>query len=446
MNTQVARAMPEKASMSKPMAKIDVYLKSIEKFGASAAILTSNQAVTMRFPQGDRHATQMTPHELLVGLVREVAPPAALEQIDKNRSAKFDMDSAGAAYTLTVTPKPGSWQVLIELGAAPMAAASAAPARPMPRAVTGPTTTADAGDMAIERGQYAEAAPRSTSGSPLLDQLTAAARTARATDVYLATGAPPVARLVNELVPIGEGRALDAETISREIGIVAPADQRGAWTEKGIGMFTYGDGVGRVRATLTRDHRGPGASLRLLVSEPPVLERLGIGREAFVWLDERGGLILVAGPSGSGKTTVLAALVRALAEKRRRVVMFEDPIEIVHATSPWVSQRAIGEHVPSLSIGVNAAMREAVDAIVLGSISTVEAATAAIDAVAAGHLVLATIAASSARHAANQLVDLLPSDRRDLARGALEHSLLGTIAPILKGNGRTYEVVAGRGG
>lgn len=429
------------------MAKIDVYLKSIEKFGASAAILTSNQAVTMRFPQGDRHATQVTPHELLVGLVREVAPPAALEQIDKNRPAKFDMDSAGTVYTLTVTPKPGSWQVLIELGAAPVAAPSAAPARPMPRAATGPTaSTADPGEMAIERGQYAEATPRSTSGSPLLDQLTSAARTARATDVYLATGAPPVARLVNELVPIGEGRALDAETISREIGIVAPADQRGAWTERGIGMFTYGDGVGRVRATLTRDHRGPGASLRLLVSEPPVLERLGIGREAIVWLDERGGLILVAGPSGSGKTTVLAALVRALAEKRRRVVTFEDPIEIVHATSPWVSQRAIGEHVPSVSIGVAAAMREAVDAIVLGSISTVEAATAAIDAVAAGHLVLATIAASSARHAANQLVDLLPSDRRDLARGALEHSLLGTIAPILKGSGRTYEVVAGRSG
>jgi twitching motility protein PilT len=426
------------------MAKIDVYLKSIEKFGASAAILTSNQAVTMRFPQGDRHATQVTPHELLVGLVREVAPPAALDQIDKNRPAKFDMESAGTSYTLSVTPKPGSWQVLIELGAA-APAPSAAPARPMPRAATGPTV-ADAGEMTIERGQYAEAAPRSTSGSPLLDQLTSAARSARATDVYLATGVAPMARLVNELVPIGEGRALDAETISREIGIVAPADQRGAWTEKGIGMFTYSDGVGRVRATLTRDHRGPGASLRLLVSEPPVLERLGIGREAIVWLDAPGGLILVAGPSGSGKTTVLAALVRALADKRRRVVTFEDPIEIVHATSAWVSQRAIGEHVPSISVGVAAAMREAVDAIVIGSISTVEAATAAIEAVAAGHLVLATIAASTVRHAANQLVDLLPYDRRDLARGALDHSLLGTIAPILKGNGRTYEVLAGRSG
>jgi twitching motility protein PilT len=423
------------------MAKIDVYLKSIEKFGATAAILTSNAAVTMRFPQGDRNATQITPHEALVGMVREIAPPAALQQIDANRPAKFDIESGGAAYALTVTPKPGSWQVLIEQGIA-------APVRmtPTPRPITAPTATvADPGEMAIERGQYSEATPRSTSGSPLLDQLTSAARGARASDVYLATGAPPVARVGTELVPVGDRPALDAESISRELGVVAPADQRGAWTEKGIATFTYSDGVGRVRATLSRDHRGPGASLRLLVSEPPVLERLGVGREANAWLDGRG-LVLVAGPSGSGKTTVLAAFVRALADKRRRVVTFEDPIEIVHAASPWVSQRAIGEHVPSVSAGVASAMREAVDAIVIGAISTTEAATAAMEAVGAGHLVVATIAAASARHGADQLVDLLPYDRRDGARGALDHSLLGTIAPILKGTGRTYEVVAGRGG
>ena len=422
------------------MAKIDVYLKSIEKFGATAAILTSNAAVTMRFPQGDRNATQVTPHEALVGMVREIAPPAALQQIDANRPAKFDIESGGIGYSLTVTPKPGSWQVLIEQG-------SAAPARPtpMPRPITAPAAAADPGEMAIERGQYSEAAPRSTSGSGLLDQLTSAARGARASDVYLATGAPPVARVGSELVPLGDRPSLDAETISRELGVVAPADQRGAWTETGVASFTYSDGVGRVRATLSRDHRGPGASLRLLVSEPPVLERLGVGREANAWLDGRG-LVLVAGPSGSGKTTVLAALVRALADRRRRVVTFEDPIEIVHAASPWVSQRAIGEHVPSVSVGVAAAMREAVDAIVLGAISTAEAAGAAMEAVSAGHLVVATIAASSARHAADQLVDLLPIDRRDGARGALDHSLLGTIAPILKGTGRTYEVVAGRGG
>jgi twitching motility protein PilT len=408
----------------------------------------------MRFPQGDRHATQVTPHDQLVAMVREVAPPAALASIDSGRTSKFDVDSGGVRYSLTVQPKGTMWQVLIE-GAAAAQPAPAAPAAQaahvsatsqaprQPRAQTAPS---ELSEMTIERGQYADAGPRSTSGSAFLDQLTSAARSARATDVYLATGAGPAARVGDELQPLGDGRALDAETISREMGIVAPAEARAAWTERGLGVFTYGDGIGRVRATLTRDHRGPGATLRLLVGEPPAVERLAIGREAVAWLDERGGLILVAGPSGSGKTTTLAALVRGLGEKRRRVVTFEHPIEIIHVTSPWISQRAIGDHVPSIAAGVASAMHEAVDAIVIGTIATTEAASAAFDAVAAGHLVLATISASSAKHAADQLVDLLPIDRRDLARGALEHSLLGTIAPVVKGGGRSFEVVVGRGG
>src|SRR5262245_2414287 len=162
------------------MAKLDAYLRSIEKLGAAGAILWSGQAVTLRFPQGDRHATQVTPHDQLVGLVREVAPPAALDLIDKSRPAKFDVDSNGTRYTLTVAPKPGAWQVTIETAASAAAApAPAAPAPPaiqpgtqalprQPRAPTAPTV-ADTADMAIERGQYTEAAPRTTSGSALLD-------------------------------------------------------------------------------------------------------------------------------------------------------------------------------------------------------------------------------------------------------------------------------------
>jgi twitching motility protein PilT len=254
-----------------------------------------------------------------------------------------------------------------------------------------------------------------------------------------------VLRVSDGLQPVGDRAALHHETISREIGIVAPADARGKWTETGLAMFTYGDGIGRVRATLTWDHRGPGATLRLLVGEPPAIDRLGIGREVSAWLDERG-LVIVAGPTGIGKTTTLAALVRALGEKGKRVISLEDPIEIIHVTNPWISQRALREHVPTLAEGVACAMREGADAIVVGTVTNAEGANAVIDAVNAGHLVLTTIATTKARHAAEQLVDLLPYDRRDLARAALEHGLLGSIAPVMKAGGRSFEVVVGRGG
>lgn len=427
------------------MARIDVYLRSIERFGAAGAILTSGQAVTLRFPTGDRHATQVTHHDALVALVREIAPPMALDMIDRSQPSSFDIDSNGTGYTLTVTPRPGLWQVLIEPATAE-APPPAAPPQRAPRMQTDANPPADS--MPIERGQYSHYEQReaaTTSGSYVLDQLTQAARQGRASDVLLATGAAPVMRVGGELQPVGDNRALDHEAISREIGIVAPAEVRAQWTETGLAMFTYGDGIGRVRATLTWDHRGPGASLRLLVGEPPAIDRLGISREVSAWLDQRG-LVLVSGPTGIGKTTTLAALVRALGERGKRVVALEDPIEIIHVTSPWISQRALREHVPTLAEGVSCAMREGADAIVIGAVTNAEGANAVVDAVNAGHLVLTTIATTKARHAVDQLIDLLPYDRRDLARAALEHGLLGSIAPILKAGGRSYEVVVGRGG
>ncbi len=384
------------------MGRIDVYLRSIERFGAAGALLASGQSVTLKFPTGDRHATQVTPHDQLVALVREVAPPAALDQIDRARPAKFEIDNNGIRYTITVAPRPNQWQVGIEPsqggsnGAAPQLQRAPAPtaASPRPTAAAAPSARAapaspaarerppvaarwprlqgrrrakaapssavvdvpEGGevddDMSIERGQYdGTLVPQTSSGSRLLDWLTSQARSVNASDVYLTAGAPAFMRVGGELAATNDRGPLEAEILSRELGIVAPADVRTQWLEKGTGVFVYGDGVGRVRVTLTRDHRGPGASLRLLVGEAPTLEQLSL-EEVDHWLDDNG-LILVSGPSGSGKTTTLAAVIRErLGERRRRVVTVEDPIEIVHV-SPWISQRAVKDHVPSIIPGTS---------------------------------------------------------------------------------------------
>jgi twitching motility protein PilT len=224
--------------------------------------------------------------------------------------------------------------------------------------------------------------------------------------------------------------------------VIAPTEARSAWTETGVAKFTYGDGGGRVRATLVRDQRGPGAALRLLVAEAPAIDRLGLG-QVLPWLDRRG-LVLIAGPSGSGKTTTLASLVRELGDKRRRVVAIEDPIEIVHVTTASVSQRAIGVHVPSVTAGVAAAMREGADAIVVADVTSAEAARAVVAAVTAGHLVLAAISAPAARIALEVLIDLLALDSRDLARTLLTEAHLGTVSPVSRSGQRSFEVVPGR--
>ena len=452
------------------MGRIDVYLRSIERFGAAGAVLVSGQSIKLRFPTGDRHATQVTPHDQLVMLVREVAPPAALDEIDKNRPAKFELESAGHRYAIAVAPRPGSWQVSIEaitIVSQPTERTTvAAVTRGTPAPVTklaaverlrGPDPSAtthrldpnsldrartpDAEpSLAIERGQYDIAPVRTASGSALLDQLTSSARAAKATDLYLAAGVPACIRVDGRLSPTPI--AIDGEQLSRELGIVAPPTARSAWTERGSAVFAYDDGNGRVRVTLCRDQRGPGAALRLLLGEPPALERLGLGAAVDDWLDDRG-LIVIAGPSGAGKTTTLGALVRALGAKRKRVVVFEDPIELVHA-GDTISQRAIGEHVASIGAGVAAAMAEGADAIAIGAVASVEAATAVVDAVAGGHLVLTTLVAPVASAAVERMLDRLPAEQRELARALVADSLLGTIGPSRTAAGQVTFEVAGR--
>jgi twitching motility protein PilT len=420
------------------MAKLDVYLRSIKQLGAQGAVLSSGQAVTLRFPTGDRHATQITSHEQLAGLVREVAPPAVLEQLDKTRAVRFEIEGHGGRWSINVTPKPGSWLVAIDPIEAPGATPSPGP-RPPRAQVTAPS--GEAAGMATERSQYSTVAALTTSGSFLLDQLTAGARAAHASDVYLSAGSPAFQRVGGELAATADRTPIDGDTLSRELGLVASSEARSAWAERGLAVFVYGDGAGRIRVTLSRDHRGPGATLRLLPAEAPTLAGLGLAAVAG-WLSDRG-LIVVAGPSGTGKTTTLAALVRALGEQRRRVVAIEDPIEIVHV-SAWISQRAVREHVPTVADGVVAAMREGADAIIIGAVQTAGDAAAVIEAVAGGHLVLTTLVAPRAGVAVERMIDRLAADQRDLARALCADALLGAIGPVVTRSGRSFEV-SGRG-
>lgn len=499
------------------MRRIEFYMRVIEKAGASGAMLASGQAVTLRFPTGDRRSTQITPHEQLVDLVRDVAPPMVLDQIDASRQARFELDSGAYRYAIDVHPQRGYWEVYIapaEAAEEPVEQAPPAhyedsrrtpvpqPARmpqmtppnqqsvrssgPVPtvgrhqdsgpvrapaqaqrrrpsdgmpaqrrpsdampaqrkgESVSGVLPTPDDSQVVIiERGQYEppKGVPQ-TSGSALLDLLTSNARAENASDVYLIAGHAPYMKVNGQLMATTVRSAFDPEQLSREIGIVAPVEVRTAWLERGISGFTYSDGIGRVRVRLTRDHRGPAATFRLLPGTPPTLEDLGL-YEVDNLLEDRG-LIIVGGPSGSGKTTTLAAMIRALGEDRRSVVVLEDAIEIVHV-SPWISQRQIGMHVPDVMSGVEAAMAEGVDAIIIGTCRDADRARAVIEAATGGHLVITTVVSPIAEVAIDRLVDKLPEAARAGARDVISQMHLGSVAPIIGHEGeRTFEVVFGR--
>ncbi|MEZ4362295.1 MAG: ATPase, T2SS/T4P/T4SS family [Kofleriaceae bacterium] len=438
------------------MSKIDPYLRSIGRFGATGALLVSGQSITLRFPTGDRHATQVTPHELLVVMLREVAPPSAWANLEANRRARFELESGDGRFAIDVTPRAGSWQVAIEVQGAGAPPASAPPVAPTTGERSGriaapaaPERVVEAADtLSIERTPYDDAGGDAGSGSAWLDQLRATALALGASELLLSTGAPAMARVRGAWQPL-QGRPLDGDALARELGVMAPPAARASWAERGEGTFAFADARGRLRVHLARDARGPRAAIRLIAAEPPELRRLGLPEVARRWLRQRRGLIVLAGSPGSGRSTTLAAITRALLEDARRaVVTLEDPVELVLDSSALLSQREVGAHVASLAAGVRSAVREGAEVIAVARCGEEETAYAIGEAVEAGLLVLAVVDATSAAAALAALAEPrgpgASRQREAIAAGALG-VLVQELRPAQDGERLVaeFEVVSG---
>lgn len=438
------------------MARIDVYLRSIERFGALGAVLASGQSVALRFPTGDRHATQITSHDQIVTMVREIAPPPVLDLIDRGRPAKFQHLSAGSTFAIAVTPKQGAWSIAIDRiqpGDAAAAAEAEAAGPGGKTATLAPPIAGPAGgssQMTILPTAY-DHKPATAAGPVVFEELIATARTAGASDAYFMANAMPLIRVGGEMQPLPDRSApLDAEALDKALGAIAPAEARAQWHDRGDTVFAHtSPGGARLRVNWIRDRRGSGASIRIIPGEPPEPDLLGVPDLARRLIEARRGLVVIAGGAGAGKTTTAAALVEHANHARAAlVVMIESPIEIpLESKRCLISQREVGAHVRSLADGVRAATREGADVIVLGRADDPEALAAALDAVSAGALVVVTITAAGIAPAVERIIELSARVRGDAARPLVADSLLGGVGQALcrrlTGGGRVaaYEVL-----
>ena len=96
------------------MANLDLYLRSLARFGATGVVLRSGANVTLRFPTGDRHATQTTTHEQLQQMIGAAAPDGARSKIVAGSPANFDYEFEGQTYAVKVKPEGSVWTVDIE--------------------------------------------------------------------------------------------------------------------------------------------------------------------------------------------------------------------------------------------------------------------------------------------------------------------------------------------
>ncbi|MBP1777180.1 MAG: type pili twitching motility protein PilT, partial [candidate division NC10 bacterium] len=150
-------------------------------------------------------------------------------------------------------------------------------------------------------------------------------------DIHLAVGLPPLLRMYGELIPV-KYRTLGPEELQGLLDEILTDGQRAAFSSGKDLDFSYtGEGAGRFRVNLFRKLGGVGASFRVIPSQIPSLESLGLPAAVTNFTQHHQGLVLVTGAAGTGKSTTLAAMIDHLNSTRRlNIITLEDPIEFVH--------------------------------------------------------------------------------------------------------------------
>ncbi len=454
------------------MPRLDVYLRSLQRFGATALVLTSGQPVVLRFPAGDRHATQTTPHDQLVALVREIAGPAEWQSASTGRAASFTYRSESGPYRVEVLPQGPSWSITVEPGEAAMmaggasaVAAAAAPppvapppaAPPMPDSMSIESAGARAAaapesDFMIERTSYEVPDDAAAIGtSSYLDDLLCKMKESGASDLHLCSGCPPIVRLHGEMQPIPGVETLSPERLLEELSAITPATNREEFAARSDTDFAYAiPKVSRFRVNMFMDRKGPGAVFRAIPFEMPDAGKLGIPAQVLELGNLTKGLVVVTGPTGSGKSTTLAALIDHINQTRSaHIITIEDPVEFVHPNKRClVNQREIGVHTKSFKAALRAALREDPDIVLVGEMRDLETIAIAVETAETGHLVFGTLHTTTAPGTVDRIIDQFPSDRQEQVRTMLSESLKGVIAQVLckrVGGGRcaAYEILLG---
>ena len=189
----------------------------------------------------------------------------------------------------------------------------------------------------------------------------------------------------------------------------------------------------RYRLNLFRHRAGLAAAIRLIPLQIPSLQALHAPPVLSRLCERPHGLLLVGGATGSGKSTLLAALLAHLrAQQSPHIITLEDPVEFVHGDGPGlVQQREIGRDSPGFASALRAALREDPDVILIGELRDLETIRLALTAAETGHLVLASLHASSTARAVERIVDVFAGEEKALVRTQLADSLTAIVTQVL---------------
>jgi len=268
----------------------------------------------------------------------------------------------------------------------------------------------------------------------VFDKFLAASVKAGASDVHLKSNAQPTLRVHGVLKEV----KLDAITNEGMDNLVAHILRKNRLEIdlakiKEYDTSYYMDGVGRFRVNVLRSKGNFGLVLRIIPSNVPSLDDLGLPAVLKKIAHEERGCVLVTGVTGSGKSTTLAAMINEVnATMRKHIVTIEDPIEFLHTDKlSRITQREVGSDTESFANALRGALRQDPDVILVGEMRDAITIDTGLKAAETGHLVFSTVHTTDAAKTIGRIIDVFPAEAQPQIRMRLAENLKATISQRL---------------
>lgn len=284
---------------------------------------------------------------------------------------------------------------------------------------------------------------------PTIEEMLKIAKDAGASDVHITVGVPPKMRVNGKLITMDFDRLLPADT-KLLLDEIMTDQQKQRFEENGEYDMSFSIiGQGRYRANAYKQRGSVALALRLVGTQVPSAESLGLPASVIDLYQRKRGLVLVTGPTGSGKSTTLAAIIDKINSSREcHVITLEDPIEYLHQHRlSMVNQREIGLDSRNYAAALRAALREDPDVILVGEMRDFETISVAITAAETGHLVLSSLHTIGAASTVDRVIDVFPPHQQQQIRvqfaNVLEAVVSQQLIPKADGSGRVaaFEVL-----
>jgi len=255
-----------------------------------------------------------------------------------------------------------------------------------------------------------------------------------ASDLHLTMPSPPVLRIDGVLMPQEDLLPLAAKDIEFAFEKISTQEQRAAFGREWELDFAYSvPGLARFRVSVLQQRGTMSLAFRLVPSNAPSVDELGLPQICKQLVLKPRGLILVTGPAGSGKSTTLAAMINHLNEnERRNVITVEDPIEyLFHNKRCIIRQRDLGDDTKSFSAALIHVLRHDPDVIVIGEMRDIDTISTAITAAETGHLVLGTLHTVDAAQSIDRIIDIFPPGQQRQMRLQLSQVIEAVLSQTL---------------